>query len=213
MSDIDKSSLDSKKLENIVIDWYNKVEKQSEMYTKHAKQLKFEELSLYENISTLENMNQYSERLIQDYGACLNTMQELSRQQKELTDVLDKVENEIDNALKSNNTAHSLEGLQRIRFMHEQRDITNIEKSNYRQQMDMKAEAVNYNLDEIEKSIQSISKAVSQKNTDVINFDQDDSDEVNRVMNQSYEALRWIEDTAYDLTYQIELLDRELKEM
>lgn len=52
--------------------------------------------------------------------------------------------------------------------------------------MDAKADAVNYNLDRVEKQIQGVSQIVSGR-LGGMRQDDEDGREVNRVMNQSYD--------------------------
>ena len=141
LTDIEKQNIDSKRLEDIASNWYNSIENQSETFAKHAKQLKAEELALYDNISTLESMNQHSNKLINDYSACELTMQELCRQQNGILDVLEKVENELDNALGTNNINQQHQPFHTIRdfVSYSSQGISN-KGANYRQKMDATAD-------------------------------------------------------------------------
>jgi hypothetical protein len=206
-----KTALDSTTLEDIFSSWYNKVDSQSDSFKKHAKRLKTEELALYDSITTLESLNQYSERVIQDYGTSLGTMQELAKQQEYLMSALDRIEDDIDDVLRKKSQGSS--GVNRLRGMFGLEEYQPIERGNYRQQMFSKSHAVNTTLDKIEENVSGLSKMLSVNNSESALATSEESAEIGKILNNSYESLRWIQDTACDLNYQIELLDRELAEL
>jgi hypothetical protein len=203
---VKQTTMNSTSLEDIFSSWYNKIENQSDAYKKHAKQLKKEELELYDTITTLESLNQYSERVIQDYGQSISTMEHLARQQEHLMKSLDDVETDVDQVIsKKTRPGH---GFHKMINGYEP-----IEVGNYRQQMDAKAKNVNQTLDRIEDTIYGLGKVLSSSRTDAAQEDNKESEEFGNILNKSYDTLRWIQDTACDLNYQIELIDRELQNL
>ncbi|CAI2360425.1 unnamed protein product [Moneuplotes crassus] len=210
LDDAQKLGLDSSTLEDIFSNWYNKVEGQSKMFKEQAKVLKRDELLLYDNLATLETLNSYSERVIQDYGITLNTMQGLAAQQKTLMDSLEKIDGEIDEAIAKNQ--QGINTYNRFRGTHFSSDDEMNSKINYRQQMANKANDVNHSLDQIESTIKNIGEVVSNNHEKGSSEDEEEQ-QIGKVLNQAYDSLRWIQDTAVDLNYQIELLDSELAEL
>mgnify|MGYP006281466187 CR=1 FL=1 len=206
-----KTALDSSTLEDIFSSWYNKVDSQSDAFKKHAKRLKLDELSLYDSISTLESLNQYSESVTQDYGTTLGAMQDLAKQQEHLMNSLDKIEDDIDTVLRSK--TQGISTLNRIRGSFNPEDHDVVERGNYRQQMHLKAHSVNTNLDKVEDTINSLSKVLSVDGRESAQAETDGHTEIGKVLNQSYDSLSWIQDTAYDLNYQIQLLERDIEEL
>ena len=203
-----KLNLDSLTLEDLFSSWYSKVEAQSKMFKNQAKNLKRDELTLYDNIGTLESLNKYSERVIQDYGTSLSTMQGLAKQQEVLKSALDKIETDVDEAIKKKH-----HGINRFRGMPGSSDEEMKGKINYRQQMSAKASTVNQALDQIEETVTNFSSVLSANNPDNTVSEDGEDFQIGKVLNQSYDSLRWIQDTAVDLNYQIELLDHELSSL
>jgi hypothetical protein len=204
------SELDSTTLEDIFTSWYNKVESQSDGYKKHAKKLKKDELALYDNITMLETLKNYSERVIQDYGTSLTTMQDLANQQMVLMKSLDDVEDDIDDVIRKKN--QGINTYNRFRGIPGSDNDDFIDRTNYRQQMTGKAHVVNTTLENIDDAIHNLNKALSTSNSNSAQVNEEHS-EIGKVLNHSYDSLKWIQDTACDLNFQIELIDNELSQM
>lgn len=206
LDQVKKTTLDSTTLEDIFSSWYNKVENQSESFKKHAKLLKQEELELYGSITSLESLKQYSERVIQDYGTSISTMEHVAMQQEYLMKALDDIDIDVEKVLTKKNKSGP-------NFQNRLLGASNyeaIEVGNYRQQMDAKAKNVNQTLDRIDDTVQTLNNVLSSNKTEKSSNDNGEAEEVGNILNKSYDTLRWIQDTACDLNYQIELLDRDL---
>ena len=202
-----KSNLDTLTLEDLFSSWYTKVETQSKMFKNQAKDLKKDELTLYDNIGTLESLNNYSERVIQDYGTTLTTIQGLASQQKTLMEALDVIEDDIEDAVRKKQ--QGINTYNRFRGIPTAGDNEMNNQINYRQQMAQKAKDVNVALDDIENTVQKFGNIISihPENGESEN---EDAVQIGKVLNQSYDSLKWIQDTSINLNYQIELLDNEL---
>jgi hypothetical protein len=199
-----KMALDTTALEDLFSSWYNQVDTHSERFKKHAKQLKKDELTLYDNIIMLESLSKYSEKVITDYGSGLTAMEDLAKQQEILMKSLDKIDEEIDDAIKKKTRGEHM--YNSFRGYQTPEDSEIIDKGNYRQQMAAKAYVVNSTLDDIDGAVNGLGKVLTT-NSDETASDEGSKD-INIRLNQSYDVLKWIQDTACELNYQIEVLDR-----
>ena len=208
LNQVKKTSLDSNTLENLFAQWYDRIETQTDSFKKYSKRLKEEELALYDNILTLESLNKYSENVVRDYTGTIGTIEEVAKQQEDLMLALDNIEMGIDEALKNRNqNANSFDFIRgytpgsHIRY----------ENSNLRQQLDYKTHSVDASLNELEDTVSSLSKVLSLKESESSQSDDYGSMTFDKVVNQAYESLVWIQDNALELNYQIDIIERELE--
>lgn len=207
-----KTVLDSSSLEEIFSTWYNQVDSQADSFKKCAKRLKEDELMLYDNITTLDSLRQYSEKIAHEYETTLDTMQGIANQQQSLMNLLDGIESGIEDELSYKNQKMNSLNILRGVFTPDHTQ-GKIQGGNYRQQLDQKASIVNENLNNLESVIQSMSKVLSVTENESNQADSQDSSTVDKILNHTYESLRWIQDHAIDLNYQMELLEQELEHL
>lgn len=208
LNQVKKTSLDSSSLESIFSQWYDRIESQTDSYKKYAKRLKEEELALYDNIFTLESLNKYSENVIRDYTGTIGTIEEVAKQQEDLMSALDNIELGINEALKNRNQNNYAVNFAWGIYSNQYRINEN---GNLRQQLDQKTEVVDRGLNDLEDTISSLSKVLSLKESESNQSADDSSTTFDKVLNQSYESLRWIQDHALELNYQIEQIEREIQ--
>ena len=182
-----------------------KFSSQSDSFKTISKRLKCDEIMLYDNITTLDSFSNFTENAAFEYSTVNGAIEAISKQQKSLMSSLDKIEENLDEVLRERNQQFRYNSLLSGGSNNHMRRF---EGENWRQQLDFKSHILNGTLDQLEDTVHSLSKTISINESED-REDEGESKSFDRILNQSYESLIWIQDTITELTCHIEYIEKE----